>query len=71
MTYGRIVCEIKPQKDETHRTIITVGGNIFDHPGEVATPTADITTAKKIINSTISTPDAGNGRGVSGATTNI
>lgn len=35
-----------------------MGGNLIDHPGEVSTPTADTTTAKMVINSTISTPDA-------------
>ena len=58
VTYGKIVCDIKPQKYETYRTILTVGGNLIDYPGEVTTTTSDITTSKTLINSTISTPDA-------------
>ena len=57
-TYSRYVCEIRPQKKEMHRTRITVGGNLIDYPGDVATKTADLTTAKLIWNSVISTPGA-------------
>ena len=35
-----------------------VGGNLIDFPGNTSTPTADLLTAKLLINSTISTPDA-------------
>ena len=35
-----------------------MGGNLIDYPGDVSTPTADTTTAKLVINSTISTPHA-------------
>ena len=58
VTYGRIVCTIRPQKEETHRTRLTVGGNLIDYPYDVSTPTADITTAKIMFNSVLSTPDA-------------
>ena len=58
VTYGRIVATIRPQKTETHRTRLTVGGDRLDYPGEVSTPTAKLTTAKCLLNSTISTPDA-------------
>ena len=54
VTYGRIVAEIIPQKAETHRTRITVGGNSINFPGDVTTPTADIITAKLIFNSVLS-----------------
>jgi len=56
--YGCIVVEIRPQKAETHRTRLTVGGNLIEYPGDVSTPTADLTTAKCLFNSTISTPGA-------------
>jgi hypothetical protein len=56
--YARIVCDIRPQKDETHRTRITVGGNLVDYQGNVSTPTAEISTAKLLFNSVISTPNA-------------
>jgi hypothetical protein len=58
VTYGRIVASIRPQKAETHRTRLTVGGDRLDYPGNVSTPTAGLTTSKCIINSTISTPNA-------------
>jgi hypothetical protein len=58
VTYGRIVATIRPQKSETHRVRLTVGGNLIDYPGNVSTPTADMTTAKILFNSVISTPDA-------------
>jgi hypothetical protein len=35
-----------------------VGGNILDYSGDVATSTADITTFKILIHSTLSTEDA-------------
>jgi hypothetical protein len=57
-TYPRYVCEVRPQKSEPNRTRITVGGNLIDYPGEVATRTADLTSAKILWNSVISTPGA-------------
>ena len=42
VTCGRIVAKIRPQKDETHRTRLTVGGNLINFPGNVTTPTADL-----------------------------
>ena len=45
-------------KHETHTTRLTVGGGLIYYPGEVTTITADITTDKILINSTISTPDS-------------
>jgi hypothetical protein len=58
VTYGRIVASIRPQKKETHRTRLTVGGNCLDYPGATSTPTAKLTTAKCVLNSTISTSNA-------------
>ena len=58
VTYGRFVCEIRPQKEETHRTRLTVGGNLVDYPGQTYTPTADITTFKIQVNDILSTPNA-------------
>ena len=57
-TYGRIVCTFRPQKDEQHRTRLTVGGDRIAYAGDKSTPTADLVTAKLLINSTISTPKA-------------
>ena len=58
VTYGRIVCDYRPQKAEPERTRLTVGGNLVDYPFDVSTDTSDLTTAKLVINSTISTPNA-------------
>ena len=50
----RAVCNIRNQKTETHRTRLTTGGNLIYHPGEVSTPTSELTTMKLHINSAIS-----------------
>jgi hypothetical protein len=56
--YGCICCIFFPQKEEQHCTHLTVSGNRINYPGNKATPTADLTTAKLLINSTISMSDA-------------
>jgi hypothetical protein len=58
ITYGRIVVMLRPQKKEPARTRLTVGGNLIDYPWDVATPTSDLTTAKLLFNSVVSTPGA-------------
>jgi hypothetical protein len=58
ITYGKIVCDYKPHKKENERVRLTVGGDILDYSGDVATSTTDITTLKILINSTLSTEDA-------------
>jgi hypothetical protein len=57
-TYRRICCNYQPQKEEKHCVRLTVGGNWIDYPGNKSTPMADLTTAKLLINSTISNPGA-------------
>ena len=57
VTYARIVVGYFPQKEYPNQVRITVGGNIIDYPGELATRTAD-PTAKILWNSTLSTPQA-------------
>jgi hypothetical protein len=58
ITYSKIVCDYKPHKTEKERVRLTVGGDKLDYSGDVATSTADITTFKILINSTLSTEDA-------------
>jgi hypothetical protein len=58
ITYGKIVCDNKPHKQEKERVRLTVVGDKLDYSGDVATSTADITTFKIIINITLSTEDA-------------
>ena len=53
-TYVRSVCNIRPQKTETHRKILTSGGNIIDYPREVSTPISYLTTMKLHVNRAIS-----------------
>jgi hypothetical protein len=55
ITYGRLVCNIRPQKKETHRVQLIMGGDRIDYPGETATKNANLTTSKCLWNSTIST----------------
>ena len=55
-TYGRIVVEHRPMKVEKERTRLTVGGDRIQYPDAVSTDTADITTAKLLFNSVVSTP---------------
>jgi hypothetical protein len=62
ITYGKLVCDYKPSKMGKHRVRLTVGGNKLDYNGESATSTADITTFKILINSTLSITDAKNMR---------
>jgi hypothetical protein len=57
-TYSHICCKCQPQKEEKHWIRLTVGGNCINCPGNKSTPTVNLTTAKLIINSTISTPGA-------------
>ena len=52
--YVGAVCNIQPQKTETHKTILTVGGNLIDYPGDVSTPASELSTMKRHVNSTIS-----------------
>jgi hypothetical protein len=58
ITYGKIVCDYKPHKKEKERVWLTVGGDIIDYSGDVATSMTDITTFKILTNSTLSTKDA-------------
>ena len=58
VTYARIVSEIRPDKPDPNRVRITAGGNLIYYPQDKSTPVADITTAKLLFNSTISTPGA-------------
>jgi hypothetical protein len=58
ITYGKPVCDYKPNNTEKERFRLTVGGDRLDCTGEVATSTADITTFKILINGTLSAEDA-------------
>jgi hypothetical protein len=57
ITYGKLVCDFKPKKNEKHRVRLTVGGDRLDNSGDRATSTADIATFKILINITFSTQE--------------
>ena len=40
VTHGKIVCEVKPEKEEKDRTELSVGGNLLDFTGNTSAPTA-------------------------------
>ncbi len=40
ITYGRIVVDYRPQKQEKHITRLTLGGNLINYPYTVSSPTA-------------------------------
>jgi hypothetical protein len=50
--------DIRPNKTETHRVRLTVGGNLIQYSGNVSTRSADLITSKCLWNSTISTEGA-------------
>ena len=56
VTYGKIVCEMKPEKEEKERTRLTVDGNLLDFTGNLSAPKASVTTEKCVFNSVVSTP---------------
>jgi hypothetical protein len=58
VTYGSFVVDIKDHKEEKERTILTVGGDQIEYPGDNSTRTAGLTTENILINSVISTPNA-------------
>ena len=58
VTYDRIVCTHRPQKEEQNRTRLTIGGNLIMCLYDFSAPTSDMTTTKLLFNSVISTPSA-------------
>ena len=58
VTYGKKEVSIRPNKTETHRVRLTVGGDKLHFDGDTATQCASIVTAKILINSVISTEGA-------------
>ena len=56
VTYGKIVCKMKPEKEDKERTILIVGGNLLDFSENISAATASVTTLKCVFNSVVSTP---------------
>jgi hypothetical protein len=40
VSYANYVCNIRPQKTETHRVCMTAGGKQLDYPGDASSPAA-------------------------------
>ena len=58
VTYWFIVIDYHPQKPEPHRTRLMANGDKLKYPWDVTTPSADLTMAKLLFNSIISTVGA-------------
>jgi hypothetical protein len=58
ITYTRVVCEVRPQKDDPNRTRITIGGNRIFYPGDTGTKTGSLELVKLQLNDVLSTPQA-------------
>jgi hypothetical protein len=58
IAYARVVVDHCPQKVDPNRIQITASGNLINYPGKLTTRTADITKAKLLWNSMLSTPRA-------------
>ena len=58
VTYGRLVVDIKPLKEEKYRVRITVGGDKLDFCGDASSVAASIATVKLLLNSVVSTKGA-------------
>ena len=54
ITYANFICNIRPQKSETHRVRLTAGGDKLDYPGDPSSPEVSLLNVKIHINSTIS-----------------
>eukprot|EP00804_Cyclotella_cryptica_P003940 CCRYP_020905-RB/>CCRYP_020905-RB protein AED:0.37 eAED:0.37 QI:0/-1/0/1/-1/0/1/0/231 len=58
ITYTKVVCKVRPEKDDPDRTCITIGGNRICYPGDVGTRTDPLELVKLMINSVLSRKNA-------------
>ena len=58
VTYANFVCDLRPNKPETHRVRMCVGGDKLTYPESPSSPAAGMTEVKLLLNSTISTEGA-------------
>ena len=58
IAHSKIVCNVRPRKEEVNRTRLSFGGQNLDVPMNFRTPTTSLLTIKLLLNSVISTPDA-------------
>ena len=55
VTYGRMMVYYRPDKTNTYRTRLTVGGDRVNYPVDCGTPTVELNMAKLLLNSIVST----------------
>lgn len=53
VTYAKMVCDIRPKKNDVHRTRLTVGGDRLIYPGNPTAPAASLIETKIMINSVL------------------
>ena len=58
ITYAKIVCADRPEKENPIRVRLTIGGNLIIYDGTTSTKSAEMPTVKIFINSVLSTPNA-------------
>ena len=58
VVHSRMVCNVRPQKEEVNRIRLTFCGQNSEVPMDCGTPTASVLAIKLLLNSVISTPDA-------------
>ena len=56
--HTKVVCEVRPHKEDPDTKRITIGRNRIIYPGDVGTPTASLELIKLILNSVLSRPGA-------------
>ena len=56
VTYSIIVLNYRPEKDDSYRVRLIVGGDRIICPWDCGTPTVDILTFKILLNSIVLTP---------------
>ena len=49
-----VVCEVRPQQEDTNRTCITITGSQICYPGNIGIPTGSLDLVKLVINSVLS-----------------
>ena len=54
-TYGRVVVNFRPEKEDPYCTRLNVGVDRVNYPYDCGTPTVDLATVKYLLNSIIST----------------
>ena len=52
--HTKVVCEVRPEKDDPDCTRITIGGSRIYYPGDVGTNTASLELIKILLNSILS-----------------